>query len=342
MQELQRKGSQTDVIFTPGVLWNHEPLIGIPFPYLVYEKLADMVSQEVKTACALGGATPDSFAPFNINQEVLRAFQMDRQLDLNAFLLRQAAAWVGENLANDLVKVWRHVDDAFRSFPIPIWIYAAWSVWFRLWVRPIIPNIEAVAEAEREYYEKFMLATPHNRCRVDFRYDVGFDLVEPSRAALAVKRMDDDLFPQMEMAIALIEQMRSQAATAAAKVCVADQHDRLRALRCWFRTQRHVAAWVAGVHGFLESNDEKTKRDCKTLLRQMVLDEIENTKDLLQLWENSTTNWMIISEVAESSYIYYKNFGDLLKRKIELMTGHESDDPYIDSNFQWRVPGFNA
>ncbi len=342
MEELQRQGAQTDVVFTPGILWNHEPLIGLPFPCLVYEKLVDMASQEVTTACVLGGATPDSFAPFNINQELVRAFQMDRQLDLNNFLQHQAAAWVGENLAGDLVKVWRHVDDAWRSFPIPVWIYAAWSVWYRLFVRPIIPNIEAISEADRAYYEQFLLATSHNRCRVDFRYDVGFDLVEPARAALAVKHIDEDLFSEMEAALALVEKMLSQTTAGAAKACLTDQHDRLRALRCWFRTQRNVAAWVAGVHGFLESNDEKVKRDCKALLRQMVLDEIENTKDLLQLWETSTTNWMIISEVGETTLIYYKNFGELLKRKIALMTGHENDDPYVDPDFQWRVPGFTA
>ncbi len=75
MQELQQRGSQTDVVFTPGILWNHEPLIGIPFPYLVYEKLNDMAAQEVKTVCALGGATPLAFAPYNINQELVRALQ---------------------------------------------------------------------------------------------------------------------------------------------------------------------------------------------------------------------------------------------------------------------------
>jgi hypothetical protein len=342
MEELQRQGAQTDVVFTPGILWNHEPLIGLPFPCLVHEKLVDMANREVTTACALGGATPDAFAPFNINQELVRAFQMDRQLDLNVFLQRQAAEWVGEKLSSDLVNVWRHVDAAFRFFPIPIWIYAAWGVWYRLFVRPIIPNIEAIAEADRAYYEQFLLATSHNRCRVDFRYDVGFDLVEPVRAALAVKHIDADLFPEMDAALALVEKIRPQATTAAAKACLTDQHDRLRALRCWFRTQRNVAAWVAGVHGFLESNDEKVRRDSKALLRQMVLDEIENTKDLLHLWETSETNWMIISEIGETTLIYYKNFGELLKRKIELMAGHENDDPYVDPNFQWRVPGFTS
>jgi hypothetical protein len=72
----------------------------------------------------------------------------------------------------------------------------------------------------------------------------------------------------------------------------------------------------------------------------MVLDEIENTRDLLNLWETSTTNWMILSAVGETTFIYYKNFGEQLKRKITLMKGHENDVPYVDPDFQWRVPGF--
>jgi predicted transcriptional regulator len=44
------------------------------------------------------------------------------------------------------------------------------------------------------------------------------------------------------------------------------------------RTQRHVTAWIAGGHGFLESSEEKVRRDCKAQRRQMVLDEIESTQ----------------------------------------------------------------
>jgi len=72
----------------------------------------------------------------------------------------------------------------------------------------------------------------------------------------------------------------------------------------------------------------------------MVLDEIENTKELLRLWETATTNWMMVSDTGETTFIYYKNLGDLMKKKIALMAGHENDEPYVDPNFQWRVPGF--
>lgn len=342
MEELQKKGSQTDVYFTPTILWNHEPLLGIAFPQLVHEKLRDMAAQGVVTPCYYGGATPQRWAPYNINEELVRAFQTDHALNLGAFLKQKALEWIDPDLADDLVKVWTLSDEAYRSFPLPIMIYSAWGVWYRLFVRPIIPNIEAIPEQDRLYYENFLLATTHNRTRVDFRYDVGFDLIEPSRASLAVTHMDEDLLPTMEKALAILRDMQSRAHTDSAKACVQDQWDRMRALKSWYRTQRNVSAWVAGVHGYLESKDEHVRAACRALLKHMVLDEIDNARELLDLWETSKTNWMIVSGVGETTFIYYHNLGELIKRKIALMQGHEDDEPYVDPNFQWRVPGLPA
>ena len=340
LDDLGKKGASADIYFVPGILGNHEPLIGIPFPGLVYRKLSEMADRNVETAAWQGGVTPPSFAPYNINQEVIRAFQFDRTLDLKAFLRLKAGAWIGEELADDLVKLWEMSDEAFCSFPLPIWIYSGWSVWYRLAIRPIVPNIEAIPEADRTYYEDFLLATTHNKTRVDFRWDVGFDLMEPERGWKAVKHMVDDLFPVMEKAVAHAELMLKRAKTESARACAQDQYDRMRALLYWYRTQYATTAWVAAVHTYLGTTDVKERARCKSLLRSMVLGEIQNAKDMLHLWETSTTNWMIVSEVGETTFIYYKNFGELLKKKIALMTGHEDDDPYVDPNFQWRVPGF--
>jgi hypothetical protein len=169
---------------------------------------------------------------------------------------------------------------------------------------------------------------------------VGFDLCEPERAWLAVKHMDEDLFPRMERAVALAQSLVERASNDNARACAQDQYDRTRALLYWYRTQRAVTAWVAGVHTYLTTNEAAKKKECRELLRTMVLDDIQNTKDLLHLWESSSTNWIMISDVAETTFIYYKNFGDFLKRKIELATGHENDEPYVDPDYQWRVPGF--
>jgi hypothetical protein len=340
LDDLEKKGSRADVYFVPGILGNHEPIIGTAFPGLVYRKLREMADMKVTTAAFQGGATPPSFAPYNINQEVIRAFQFDNALDLPVLLKRKATEWIGPELAPDLVKLWETTEEAFTCFPIPIWIYHGWSVWYRLFIRPIVPNIDAIPEPDRAYYEDFLLATTHNRTRVDFRYDVGFDLCEPERAWLAVKHIDEDLFPRMDRAVALAKSLVDRAADDRARACARDQYDRTLALLYWYRTQRAVTAWVAGVHTYMTTKDAAKKKECRTLLRKMVLDDIQNTKDLLHLWETSTTNWMMISEVGETTFIYYKNFGDLLKRKIEITAGHEDDEPYVDPEYQWRVPGF--
>jgi hypothetical protein len=337
IKELKDKKSMTDVYFTPGIIWNHEPLIGVAFPWLVYDKLKDMAEAGVETAALLGGAVPESFAPYNINQELVRAFQLNPGLNLDVFLKEKASTWVGPSNTESLVRVWKHSDEAFRSFPIPIWIYAAWSVWYRLMVRPIVPNIEAIPEKERAYYEDFLLATTHNRTRVDFRYDVGFDLVDPQHAAFCVSMMNRDLFPEIEKALMLLNQMKSKAGEYEA--CLVDQIDRMKALKSWYRTQRNVAQWVVCVHGYLESSDNAARKRHRESLKAMVLDEIENARELLALWETSKTPWMIVSDVGETTFIYYSNFGELVKRKIALMEGHENDEPYVDPDFQWRVPG---
>ncbi|HUI10496.1 MAG TPA: hypothetical protein VL221_09225 [Bacteroidota bacterium] len=341
MQELAAKGSRADYYFVPEILGNHEPLMGIPFPRLVHEKLAAMAHVGVEAAAYQGGPTPPSFVPYNINQEVVRAFQLEPAMDLASFMRRKAEEWIGPAMRDDLVRLWEMSDEAFRCFPIPIWIYAGWGVWYRLFVRPIVPNIEAIPEKEREYYEDFLLATTHNRTRVDFRYDVGFDLIEPERAWSALKHMDDDLIPAMRKILAHAEQMEKKASGAAEKAVARDQRERMIALMCWYRTERNVTAWVAGVHGYMESKDPAFRSKCRATLKEMVLDEIANTKDLIRLWETATTRWMMVSDVGETTFVYYTNMGELMKRKVALMQGHENDEPYVDPDFQWRVPGFS-
>lgn len=338
LKTLRDQGSDAEILFAPGILWNHEPLMGLPFPKLVHKKLTDLAAREVKTLSYLGGPTPGNFVPYDINQEVLRAFQTDRELDLDTLLHRKAGQWIGKDLAGELVRTWEKAEAAFRAFPIPVWIYAGWGNWYRLLIRPLVPDIEAIPEEERAYYEKYLLATAHNKNRVDLRHDVGFDLTSVDRAYQSVRRMDQDLFPEIAEAIELASGMVESAGDSDAKACAVDLYDRLFAWRCWFRNQRNVAAWIAGVHGYLEASGEDEKAEHRKTLHEMVLDEIRNTEVLLDHWENSDTRWMVLSDTGETTFIYYRNFGDFLRKKIELMREREDDIPHVDSEFQWRLP----
>jgi hypothetical protein len=339
IDDLHAKRAEADVYFSAGAVWNHEPLLGIPFPRLVYEKLIAMTKQQVSSLAFSGGTTPRSMSPYNINEELVRAFQADRTLNFEEFLKRKATEWYGQSLAGQVVSVWLKSDEAYRAFPVPVQIYSGWGVWYRLFTRPIIPDIEKVSEKDREYYEQFLLAPPHNRCRVDFRYDVGFDLIEPAQAQICLDLINANVMPEVEEALTLAEKVLAGAKGDAEKRAAVDLRDRMFAMKCWYRNQRNVTAWLAGVHQYLETKEEATRNRCRKILREMVLDEIDNTRALLKFTETSTTPWMILSDVGETTFIYYKNIREHLKRKIELMQGHENDEPYIDPDFQWRVPG---
>ena len=56
---------------------NHEPLLGIPFPWLTYEKLAVGREAGHPTLAHMGGLQPPDKVPFAVNQEVFREFQLD-------------------------------------------------------------------------------------------------------------------------------------------------------------------------------------------------------------------------------------------------------------------------
>ena len=341
MEELKKKDCRTHVVHAMGNVNSIDSLLGSAAPWLIYEKLKAMAEVGAEYLANYGGINPPTMTPWSINHEVWRAFQMDSSIDIENTIANIAQRWVGEKWAGDLVEAWRFTDQAIRAFPIPVMMYTVWGhTWMRLWARPLVPNIEAISKEERAYYEKFMISPPHNPANVDLMRDVLFELTTPDRSMLAVERIDKSIWTFVENALKIYMKVIGESGEndPAYRVFV-DQADRLRALKCWFRTHRNVAAWIAGVHGYLESSDKKVKQEKRQLVREMVLDEIENTRELLQLWETSDVDFMVISGYGETPLIHGENFGDLLKKRIELMTGRENDEPYIDPDYMWRMSG---
>ena len=334
-RELRARGSRAHVIHAAGLFGNLEPLLGIPFPWLLREKLENMSRAGIEDAAFLGGPEPTSLVPYPVNQEVLRAFQVVREKDLEGVLGRLARRWAGEGDAGRLVEAWRRVDRALRAFPVPVHLYAIYGfTWYRLWTRPLVPDIEAIPEKERAYYEKVMLTTPHNPNRVDLARDVLFELAGREEAWKAVGRMDRELFPLLEEAGSFLE------AGPRAPV-FRDLLERVRALECWMETQRNTAAWIAGVHGYLE--DDGGKREAaRRLVREAVIRERKNTERLLRLWEERTVEFMVVSAGEENTFLHGGNFGDHLRKRMSLMEGREDDEPRIDPEFMWRLPDLNV
>ena len=340
---LESKGSNAHLYFSPGSFWNMEPVKAPIYPKMLWEKLRDLHAQEASHIAGLCGSTPATLAPYNINQEIVQAFQNEPSLPIEDLLCRKAIKWVGKEGADQLVDLWLQADDAYRSFPAPVNVLAIWCTWYRILVRPFVPNFEALSEDERAYYEDFHLGHVNNRIRTDFRREINFEFCTPEYAGKCRHAMTNDSLPAIAKAIELAEAGLASA-NSDANACDAWIHhlERLKGSQSWLRSQRNIAAWIEGVHGYIESDKPEEKKRCQNLVRETVLDEKANAQLLLAHVESARTEWMVQSEVGETTFIYGDNIADLIRKKIALMEGRENDIPHVDPDYIWRVPGINC
>jgi hypothetical protein len=176
-----------------------------------------------------------------------------------------------------------------------------------------------------------MCTTPHNTNNVDLSRDVLFQLAKPEHCARVVERMDRGCRPPLDRAIRLL-------AAAGDAAVMRDQRVRLEALQCWLMTQRSVAAWVAGVYGFMAAESRKDKARHRASVRDLVTREIENTKALMRLLD-SDVEFMCVAEGGETPLMYGTNLKALLPKRIRLMERHRDDEPFIDHDYMEKRAG---
>ncbi len=339
-QELWDRGSRSYFYHAFGTHWNHEPLLGIPFPWLTYEKLDSARRLGIPSLAHIGGIQPPDKVPVAVNQEVFRRFQTDPELNIDAAVRDLACGYVGEKLADELVHGWRQIEQAVRSFP-PLSIYSGYGVvWQRMWTRPLVPDIGKIPEKDRAYYEDFMCTSQHNPNRVDLAQDVLFELLSKDTARNAMELIDAHVWKPLAAARDVFQENREQTGKngkiQAAQV-FEDQLFRARALKCLFETLRSTAVWVYGVHAYVDSADPEEKSRMRQLLNEMIDREIRNTEELLTLWKTSPVEWMIVSDSVETPFIYAENLPELLERKIGLMQKYRDFEPYIDPDYMFQV-----
>ncbi len=334
LKALPAKGSE---IFTTTRLTSNY-LLGIPFPWLAAERIADLTEAGFRKATVV--VDPPSLAPFDVNRELLKAANFSAGQDVDALVWETAERRVGEDLAPELVRAWRLVDAAVRTFPdIPLYGDNNWGFpWYRLFVRPFVPDIAKIPEADRAYYEKWMTVTFNNPNLVDLAVDILWTLVTREQADRMVAQADRTVWDNLDEAITVLDGALVKADGAESRKVWLDQRDRIRALRCYFRTLRNTAAWVAGVHGYLEAGDAAEKARRLGQVRAMIDDEIRNAKDFIELLETSRVPFMPVAPAGESFNLYGENLPDLIRTRIALMEKHRDDEPHIDPDFMWRLP----
>lgn len=333
LKALPAKGSE---IFTTTRLQNNY-LLGIPSPWLAAEEVRALRAAGFDKAQVT--VDPQPLAPLDVNREVLRALNFDSETNVDSVVMASAVRAVGKRAAPALVRAWRLVDTAIRGFP-SIMLYGDnnWGFpWYRLFVRPFAPDIEKIPEADRAYYEKYMTVTFNNPNLVDLGTDILWTLMTTEQADAAVAQADRAAWKPLDEAIGALREAVGET-EGSARAAFTDQLDRLRALRCYFRTLRNTAAWVAGVHGYIEAKDPAEKARRREAVRAMVDDEIRNARDLAALFETSKTRFMPVDPTGETFNMYGTNLPELINKKVSLMEKHRDDEPRIDPDFMWRLP----
>jgi len=340
--ELWSRGSRSYYYHFFNAHGNHEPLLGVPFPWLTHEKLKACRRLGIQTLAHMGGLQPPKKVPYALNQEIFREFQWNPGLNIDQAVMKIARSWAGDRLAPDLVKGWRLIERAIRRF-MPLSLYSGYgTVWNRLLVRPLVPDIDRIPEEERAYYEKVMVSPVHNPNKVDLARDVLFELITKGYARRAYRRIDAGAQRPLQAAVGLFRKKMTEAERLGDEKALAvfeDQHCRAEALRCLYETLRNTAVWIYAVHEYSDTADTKKKRYCLKLLDDMIEREIDNSRELIRLWTEAPVEWMYVSDFGETPFIYGENFPELLKKKIALMRKHRHDKPFIDPDYMFRVAG---
>jgi len=338
--ELWSRGSRSYYFHFFSAHGNHEPLLGIPFPWLTFEKLKACAKLGIQTLAHMGGLQPPDKVPYAVNQEVFREFQLDAGLAIDRTVMKIARAYAGDHFASDLVKGWRLIEGAIRHF-MPMSLYSGFgTVWNRLLVRPLVPDIDRIPDEERAYYENVMVSPVHNPNKVDLGRDVLFELIPKDYARKAYERIDSRAMKPLQTAVGLFrknmikaKRVRDQKALAVLE----DQYFRAHALQSLYETLRNTAVWIYAVHEYLETREAKQKARCRKLLDDMIGREIDNSRKLIRLWTEAPIEWMYVSDFGETPFIYGANFPELLQKRIDLMKKHRKDEPFIDPGYMFRV-----
>ena len=335
-EELHNQGSAAHYYNTFGPRIIFEPLLGIPYPTLTYRRLKLFYDNNVRLLAQGGGACPEDIVPFNVNYEVNRAYQFNPELDIEDFIVQLAIKWAGGRYHSALIYAWRLTEAAILTFPIITPLYCTHGfTWYRLWARPFVPNIEAIPLKKRRYYEEFMCTTPHNPNNVDLSRDVLFQLTTFEKSVEDLRRIDENLWHPLNEAIRLLDE---ESYGKDKTNIIFDQLIRLKALKCWFMTQRNVAAWIVGVYGYMNSSDKAEKKRYNDLLVDMMEKEIRNSHDLIDLLLTDV-QFMAMTDKGETPLVHGSNLPELLKRRIEIMREHINDKPFIDMNYMEREAG---
>ncbi len=324
-------------------LMNHEPLLGLPFPRMLHRKISALRDIGANRVSCFGGLAHAEATPFWPNPVAIQAAQFLSGESIDDILLSFATDLVGPAHAAKLDAAWSEFEAAIIWQPL-VGLYSAFGYcWQRTWDRPFVPDIEAIPQHERRYYEKHGCFQHNNPGVNDLGKDVLFDLITREQGDKMGRDMDTEVLPRVR---ALLEKLAGTIASmeadrdATAIRVFGDLRDRIQAFQHWVVGLRNVCTWCATVYGYLETDDDNERAAHEQRLQEAIDLDLENTAGLLELIEGTDTEFMVVSAAGNHTYFYGEDLPDLLRNRLRLTAEYRHHKPRIDGDILWRpVPG---
>jgi hypothetical protein len=343
LEQSRAQGVEPVLHFSASGVMNHEPLLGLPFPRLIHAKLSAARTTGLNRISAVGGLANTARTPYWPNPVAIQAAQFFPDRPIEDVLLDHATRLVGAGDAPALNTAWREFEAALIWQPL-VPLYCAFGFcWQRTWDRPFVPDIEAVPAADRAYYERHGCFQHNNPGLNDLGKDVLFDLITRESGGKMAADMDRELLPRVRALVSSLDSTLAGTRSLEAEKVFIDLRDRVRGYLHWATSLRNVCAWCEQVYGYLTAkgnDDTAAQKACESKLQSAIDLELENTRGLIRLMESTTTEFMVVSGVAENTFLYGENLIEHLRTKIRLTEKYRHHHPRIDRGIFWRpVPG---
>jgi hypothetical protein len=339
LQQSRAQGVEPALHYSASGVFNHEPLLGLPFPRLVHAKLTALREAGLSRVSLYGGLTNPARTPYWPNPVAIQAAQFLPHRPIDDVLHDYASSLVGAKRASALVQAWDGVEQALAWQP-SVGLYCAFGFcWQRAWDRPFVPDLEAVPSSDREYYERQGCFQHNNPSLGDLGKDVLFDLITQESGAKMAADMDAHVLPKLKSLLARLEDEVAGTTDESQRVFL-DLRDRVRAYRHWVTTLRNICAWCECVYGYIGSSDDASRQKFEQRLQAAIDLELDNTRGLLELLETSPSDVIALSSVGDNTFLYGENLPALLRRKLALTERYRHLPPRIDPHIFWRAtPG---
>ena len=336
LKQTRAQGVEPVLYYSPGPVMNQEPLLGIPFPRALHQKLLAVRATGITRISAFGGLANTTATPYWPNPEAIRAAQFFPKTPIGEILLAYAERQVGAGYAPALVSAWDAFEEAVSWQPTVPLFTAFGFCWQRTWDRPIVPDIAAIPAADRAYYEKHGCFQFNNPSLFDLGKDVLFDLISREHGTNSAGYFDHNVFPRLDKLITQIALLiAATAATPDAHAVFIDLYDRARAYRYWCGSLRSVCAWCADVYGYLAATKAADRARHEKSLQTTIDLELANTTALHALLTTTKTEVTAVSALGNTTFFYGEDLPELLLKKIRLMKKYRNRKPHLPADTMW-------